>query len=111
MSIRCPVKSFKLNFPRTSDLSIIPGEISEGESTGVSAQVTNTGDFDGTYEAELKVNGAVVETQVIVVNKRSSQAISFDLTGLESGTYQVSIGDASGTLTVLSIPEPAPAAW
>jgi hypothetical protein len=94
-----------------SGITVSPGEISEGDSATVDAQVTNIGDFDGTYEAELKVNGSVVDTKVVEVNKRSSQSVSFELTGLEGGTYDVSIGEAVATLTVVAIPEPLPAAF
>jgi hypothetical protein len=81
-------------------LSIVPGEITAGETTTVSVTVTNTGDLTGDYEAILRIDGAVRETSMVTVDGGASQTASFSITQDAAGEYTVSIGNLSGTLAV-----------
>jgi hypothetical protein len=89
-----------------SDLTITPEEIDEGEDATVDVLLENDGDYSGTYEAVLEINGAVAETKTVEVVKRGSAAVSFDLAGLAAGTYNIEVGDASATLTVVTVAPP-----
>ena len=93
------------------ELTITPGEINEGENATVSASLVNSGDMAGTYEAVLKVDGIEKEKKVVDVGKQESVAISFDLVGLGSGTHEIDVGGATGSLTVVEVIELAPAAF
>jgi hypothetical protein len=92
-----------------TELTAVPDEISEGESTTITASLINDGELAGTYEAELTVNGEVVETKAVEIGGQDNASVTFDLTGLASGTYQISVGEAAVTLTVLPAKEPTPA--
>ena len=88
------------------DLTINPGEIDKDGSTTVAAMLVNSGDFAGSYEATLMIDGVVAETKVVDVAKQGSAAVSFDLIGLAAGTHEITIGDAVGSLTVADLVEP-----
>jgi uncharacterized repeat protein (TIGR02543 family) len=94
-----------------TDLTAVPDEINEGESTTITAFLTNDGDLPGSYEAELAVNGEVKETKVMEIESQGNASVSFDLAGLASGTHQISVGEASVTLTVLPVKPPTPASF
>jgi hypothetical protein len=89
-----------------ADLTVTPGEITEGEDATVDALLENEGDYSGTCEAALEINGAVAETKTVDVAKRGSATVSFDLTGLAAGTYSIEVGGESGTLTVAAVAPP-----
>ena len=90
-------------------LTVNPEEINEGEAARVETILVNSGATEGSYEVVLKIDDVVKETKVVEVAGNGSATVSFDLDGLSSGTYEISIGDAIGTITVKEIMEPAPA--
>jgi len=63
-------------------------------SIDVSCDVTNTGDVSGDYTAELKVDGAVVDSQVVTVAAGATETVTFESYELtDPGIYQVTIDD------------------
>jgi hypothetical protein len=74
----------------------------------VDVLLENAGDYSGTYEAVLEVNGSVAETKMVDVAKKDSATVSFDLAGLAAGTYSIEVGGESATLTVVAVAEPEP---
>ena len=80
--------------------------ITEGESVEVAADVENVGDRDGTFTAELVVDGAVVDTQDVHVEAGSAETVSFVESFADPGEYEIEVNDAhAGTLTVEEEPE------
>ncbi|ASJ10001.1 hypothetical protein A3L12_01145 [Thermococcus sp. P6] len=59
----------------------------------VKANVTNTGDLDGTYTAELMVNNITVKNVTVTVPFGEVVPVEFNYTLEESGVYNVTIGD------------------
>ncbi len=102
--------SFKL-----SNLHINMEVANPGEEVVITADIANTGGCEGTYTAELKLNG-VVEQADRVIMKPGSSFILFKVTKTEPGTYDVTIGDLSGKYTVqkpvetIQVTAPSPAA-
>jgi hypothetical protein len=102
--------------PQPADISvtgliITPEVIYEGDDATVTASLVNSGDFTGTYEATLRINDTIEETRIVDIAGNDSVTISFELTGLDYGTYQITIGEATGTLIILQVIEPTPAAF
>jgi DMSO/TMAO reductase YedYZ molybdopterin-dependent catalytic subunit len=93
-------------------LSVSPEEIYIGEGAVISVLLVNSGDLAGTYEAILKINRVITETQVVEVAGNDSATVIFYIVGQASGTYQIAVGEGSGILVVLEIPEePTPASF
>lgn len=102
--------------PQLADISvtgliITPEVIYEGDDATVTASLVNSGDFTGTYEAILRINDTIEETRIVDIAGNDSVTISFELTGLDYGSYQITIGEATGTLIILEVIEPTPAAF
>ncbi|MBA7691647.1 hypothetical protein ES703_100198 [subsurface metagenome] len=96
-----------------TELTVAPVEINPDESATVSAIITNTGDLEGSYEVILMVNESLTATEEITLEGRASQELSFTLQPDGAGTYTISIGGVTATLTVKAAPaeieeEPAP---
>jgi len=63
----------------------------------------NTGDVQGSYIAELKINAAVEGSQEVTLAGGASIAVSFDIAKDTAGEYMVDIGGQTGEFTV-SVP-------
>lgn len=102
--------SFKL-----SNLNINMEVANPGEEVVITTDIANTGGSEGTYNAELKLNG-VTEQSDRVIMKPGSSFILFKVTKTEPGTYDITIGDLSGKYIVqkpietIQITAPTPAA-
>ena len=86
--------------PDTVDIHIIT----------ISVRVTNTGDFTGTHQVVLKIDGETVAIQDANLNAQASQSVIFTTTLDSPGTYAVEIEHLAGTFTVeatSSLPNPA----
>jgi len=101
-----------------SNLSISPSEVDIGEIITISARVTNTGDFSGTYEVTLEIDDVVVETTEVTLAGGARRTVTFTTSRDAVGTYAVSIDGLSGTFSVREAtapppppPPPAPAAF
>jgi hypothetical protein len=59
-----------------SNLTITPAEAEEAEPVTITANITNIGDLEGTYDANLTINGLVTQNQTLIVpgNKTSVTA-------------------------------------
>ena len=81
-------------------LEIVPPEVIDGETVGVTAEVKNNGGSKGVYTAILIVDGAQTETKEVTVAPGDTEAVSFSLVKGAPGIYQVGIGGLSSSLTV-----------
>ena len=73
-----------------------------GESVTISAVATT--DVSGTYSVSLMVNGAVVQTQNIMITPAQSLPVSFIYTPAGAGLYTVAIGSLTGNFQVVTDP-------
>ncbi|MFB6302445.1 MAG: PGF-CTERM sorting domain-containing protein [Haloferacaceae archaeon] len=76
-----------------SNLSAGDTTVAPGEDVTVSATVTNTGEQSGTYDASLKVDGTVRQTNSGSLDGGSQTTTSFVTSFSSSGTYDVTIED------------------
>ncbi|MBA7601484.1 hypothetical protein ES703_08559 [subsurface metagenome] len=72
-----------------------------GESVTISLNVANDGEQAGTYIVELKINGQTIDSQVVTLGAGQSEQVSFTLSGMEAGQYEVAVSGLSGEFTVL----------
>ena len=52
-----------------SDMKVAPSETTVGQTVTITAAITNLGDVDGTYTAELKINGEIVDSQDVKIGR------------------------------------------
>ena len=87
--------TFKLD-----NLKISADPVNSGEEVAISADITNTGGSEGSYTAELKINGITEQANTVTMQPGAS-FIVFKVTKTQPGTYSVNIGDLSGQFTVV----------
>jgi len=84
-----------------SSLNIVPFEVKTEETVTISLNVTNDGEVTGTYTAELKINGDVVDSKAVTLEGGQSEPVSFAVSASEAGTYEVTVSSLSGSFTVV----------
>lgn len=94
----------------TSDLTISPTEVNIGESVTISATVANIGGVTGTYLVTLKIDGVVVQTKNVTLDKGTSLDVIFKTTTDVAGTYTVDVDGLRGTFMVREKVPPTPLA-
>ena len=73
----------------------------ENETVEVMATVTNEGNGEGTYTAELVIDGDVEDTEELDLEAGETDTVTFERTFDEAGEYAILVGDeAAGTLSV-----------
>ncbi|MEA1945001.1 MAG: S-layer protein domain-containing protein, partial [Euryarchaeota archaeon] len=88
-----------------SDLILPEEEVSAGKRFEVTVDVTNIGDLEGTYTAELTIddgNGTVVYAgrENVTLDVGETKTLEFTPKIADAGTYTVAIGTESGELSV-----------
>lgn len=73
------------------NLSVTPASGVAPLSVTVSCKLTNTGDVAGDYTAELKINGVVVDSQLVTVGAGEAKTVTFIYRLASAGTYNVAI--------------------
>jgi hypothetical protein len=68
--------------------------------------VANTGEREGNYILELKVNGHNEGTQLITLAAKASRVFVYNVTEDTAGTYDVTTGGLSGRFFVTDTPTP-----
>jgi len=86
-------------FFKLSDLKINMEVANPGEEVVITADIANTGGSEGTYTAELKINGVTEQAEKVVM-KPGASFVLFKVTKTQPGTYTVGIDDLSGKYTV-----------
>ena len=89
-----------------TDLTINPLEAEVFEPVLVAVNVTNIGDEQGEYVANLTINNVLEQNQTILVPGRNSTLAEFTVLKEAEGTYTVEIGGLSGLIT-LKVPPPS----
>ena len=83
-----------------SNLIIEPSGVKAGEEVKVSVEVSNTGSSEGSYTAEMQVNGVTESSQNLSIPAGASLDATFNVMKDIPGTYQVRIADLSGQFVV-----------
>ncbi|MCD6300131.1 MAG: hypothetical protein J7L78_03045 [Dehalococcoidales bacterium] len=71
-----------------------------GKSITITANIANDGGQEGTYTVELKLNEEIVDTKTVTLEAGQSQPVSFTVSGLDYGQYEVEVAGLSGEFTV-----------
>jgi len=71
-----------------------------GENVTITGSVANNGGQEGTYIAELKLNGETIEAKEVALAAGQSRQVSFTLSGMDYGQYEVEVAGLSGEFTV-----------
>jgi hypothetical protein len=87
-----------------SDLTVSPLEPEIFEPVLVTANVTNIGDEQGEYVANLTINGVLEQNQTVTVLGRNSTIVEFTLLKETVQTVTVEIGGLSTSLTFTNPP-------
>jgi hypothetical protein len=90
------------------DLEISPRELRPGGKATVAATVTNGGGHAGTFKVILKIDGLTNNAKDITLAGGTSDRVEFSVVGTAAGTFPVSVGGLTGTLSVVEAPVPAP---
>jgi len=70
-----------------------------GESVTITADVANDGGQEGTYTVALKLNGETVNTKTVTLAAGRSQQVSFTVSELDYGQYEVEVAGLSDEFT------------
>jgi len=101
LQVACTSAAPSARFEVTS-LDIKPTEISVGETTSISARVSNIGGTGGVYYATLSLDGEKISTRDINLEPGSTKTVTFSLSRDKAGSYEIAVGKRSATLTVKS---------
>ncbi|EMA63074.1 CARDB domain-containing protein [Halorubrum lipolyticum] len=89
-----------------TDVSLSETEIAVGDTVTVTAAIENTGDSDGTYTADLLVDGTVEESKSVDIAAGQTETVTFTRSFDTAGDYTIGVGD--GPTRELTVePEPA----
>ena len=91
---------------RLSNLEINPTEVDTGEKVVITAKIANTGGTQGSYTAELKVDGVTNQTEKIIIPAGTDYMLVFKIYKDLPGTYKVSLGGLTGQFSVKEPPRP-----
>ncbi len=99
ITVSIPAAKFEL------DGISLPAEVATGKSFTTTTNVTNVGDIEGTYRAELVIddgNGTIIDagSQNVTLAVGDTETVQFTYKLAEAGAYTVRIGDKSGEITV-----------
>jgi hypothetical protein len=89
-----------------SELEIKPGEVNVCENAVITAKLANTGGSQGSYTAELKIDGITNQTEKLIISAGTDYMLVFKISKGLPGTYKVALGDLSGQFTVKEPPSP-----
>jgi len=82
-------------------LTTDPPEAAPGQAVIITIHVRNVGDVGGTYEASLLVDGDVIHTMEVWIERGMARTLTFVIFPEETGTYKIEIGGRSQTLIVM----------
>jgi hypothetical protein len=93
---------------KMSDLTITPSEAEEAEPILISANITNVGDLEGTYDANLTINNVLTQNQTVVVpGNNTSVIVEFTVIEETVGNYTVELGGLTGSFKIKAAPPTA----
>jgi hypothetical protein len=91
---------------RLSNLEINPTEVNTGENVVITAKIVNAGGTQGSYTAELKINGVTEQSEKLIIPAGTNYMLVFKISKDLPGTYIVTIGDLTDWYVVNEPPKP-----
>jgi len=83
-----------------SNLEINPNQADIGNNIVISAKIANVGDIQGSYNAELKIDGTTVEAEQLAIPAGTARTLVFKVCKCLPGTYTVTLGSLTGQFVV-----------
>jgi len=83
-----------------SELVVTPEEVRVGETVTITADVTNTGEVEGSCNVVLKINGVVEATTEVTLDSSAKQEVSFSIARDIAATYSVDVNGLKTSFTV-----------
>lgn len=87
---------------RISNLNIGPGEVLASEPVDISVSLYNPNESEESCDLSLEINGAEAATRSITLAAGESKDITFTVVRDSVGTYDIAIGDLSGSFIVVA---------
>lgn len=84
-----------------AELKVSPTQVHPGEIVTISFKVANNSDVDSYYPVTLRINGEVVDAEVVSLPRRTTLPLRFDTVGTLPGDYKVEVNDLAGKFTVI----------
>lgn len=91
-----------------SQLEVVPTVVNINQKVVITARVTNMGDSQGSYTAELMVNGTISQRQKVTIPAQSEYLIVFKLIADSPGIYTVALGELTAEFMVIQPIKPLP---
>lgn len=91
---------------RLSNLEINPSEVNVGGSVVITATIENIGGSQGSYTAELKIDGVTNKTEQLIMSAGTDYMLVYKISKDLAGTHKVTLGDLSGQFVVKEAPAP-----
>lgn len=88
---------------RVSSLEIKPVQAFAGQEVMVEAKISNTGEAEGTYTANLNVNGVAMDSKEITLSGGEQKSVSFIVLEDVAGKYDIELGELTKVLSVVNI--------
>jgi outer membrane biosynthesis protein TonB len=83
-----------------SNLIVTPASAATGDMIDITVDITNTGEEEGTYTAELRVNGVLEDAQDVTLAGGETRKVTFATTKDSAGNYTVEVAGLSESFTV-----------
>jgi oligopeptide transport system substrate-binding protein len=83
-----------------TSVSINPASVLPGQAVTIEANVTNVGDVKDTKPVALMVNGSESSSKSLTLEPGASGKVTYTLTPDTSGSYNINVLSATGSLTV-----------
>ena len=85
---------------QVTELTVSPSSVVADEVVEISVRLTNVGEASGSYAVDLEIDDTVRETKNVALSGGAAVVVTFEVTEKYSGTYNVEVGDLSGSFTV-----------
>ena len=82
-------------------LLIIPSDIVAGEAFTVEASITNIGENEGTFTANIRLDKNVVDKKKVWIAAGTTEIVQFDCIAETPGTHTLKLEDSSATFIAL----------
>ena len=83
-----------------SNLVITPSTVLPGKEVAISVDVKNIGNIQNTYNVTLKINDMVEKTKDVTVAAGKIKTVTFTISKVDEGTYNVAVDGLTGTFSV-----------
>jgi len=84
-----------------TELTINPAEVRPGEGVNITANLTNTGDTEGSYTVKLFINNVAEVVSEVTVPAGTTRVLSYSASSEIPGTYIITLGERTEQFVVV----------